>query len=665
MIKTQAYNNFSSFSYEQRKDSNFILQQLKKLTQNGGDPTLMVCLDDYGDNLELITFRDFIIKYIPQPSLFFQLLMKDGIIPRICDFKFDLQTGSITDNKDYGLNWMSLNYQEYSDIIKQSITNLLETLPEDISKITTLNKYDYYGKTESLTHNEHPLLQITKQLEQVEIYDMILKSKPQFKLEFLKPNKRDKNPIFIDIIKSQYNQIRKPDLGILFYKYGICNDYIHQTENKEQLKQLISHAVFLEDYDFLNKILPLCNLQQMEKNDQYELILFQAKTEKMVNLLLDYNAVIEQKENGNTSDVNIFLSDSFNSVEAFDAILKRLPKYRENIKTNSNNTYNLMKMKNFDFSKLLIEKYEFPLENYDMLSIAFEQDGDYSWLVKHGADTRECETFCSKIINAREEGLKKLRVLNKEGIIVAKSPDFIFNIFNNLPTKNFINYYDKITHIELEKTTKKGYPAWWGAKTLIDYKFMYSRISHPEQKAIDGKSYLWYALERELQTISKNKLTAKESIQFQIDSMKKKSPLEKLDLSYVDKNGNNFLHLFVTLKEYRKDILDNNIMDILKENSSEKPYSYLMKPNKEGITPIEILINQKIKPNWSIILFIKKAIEEEAIDFTKTLSTNEKVGTKILEYIKDDKNLFLQLQNQILQTELLINSENKIKKIKI
>jgi hypothetical protein len=666
MIKTQAYNDFSFFSYEQRRDTDFMLQQLKEFTQNGGDATLMVRLDNYGDKAELITFRDFTMKYIPEPELFFKSLMKEGIIPGLCDFKWDPITNSITETKDYGLNWMSNNYNEYSDIIKQSLSNLLNKIPEDISQITKFNSYDYYGKIEESTHT-HPLFKIAEKLDIPEIYEMIFFSKPQVKEEWLKSDRKDKKPIFISTIEANWGDIRKPSLGIVFYKHDICKDYMHKKENEEQLHTLISHAVYLEDYDFLNQVLPLCNLQDMEKNQKYGLSLSRAKTSKMVNLLLDHNAIIEQKSttNKNSYDINVFSLDEFNSVEAFDTILQRNQKYRDLIKNEPNQFYQLMTRKNFDFSKLLIEKYEFPLENYDMLSIAWKNEGDCSWLVKQGADTRECESFCSSIVSAREDGLKKLRALNKDGVIVAKSPDFIFNIFNSSPTKSFINYYDKLTNIELEKTTKKGLPAWWGAKTASDYKFMTSRISHPEQKAVDGKPYLFYALERELQSRGSNKSIAKEAIQAQVNSMKKKCPNEKLDLSFTDKNGNNFLHLFVKVEKYGKDSLDNDLIDILKEHSNDNPYSYLMKQNKAGISPFETLITQETKSTWSINQFLRKAIEEEAIDYTQTLSNKEKIGTKLLEYFKEDKALATQLHTQILKAELPINEENKLKKIKI
>jgi Arc/MetJ-type ribon-helix-helix transcriptional regulator len=666
MIVTQAYNDFSSFSYEERRDYNFMLNQLKEFAKNGGDATLMVRLDNYGDKIELITFRDYVKNNIKNGEDFFKDLMKEGVLPGLCDLNWDSKIGAITETKDYGIKWMKSNYKEYSDVIKQSIEKLLKDLPDNIEQIKTLKTYDYYGKIEEKSHR-NPLFEIAEEINQEEIYNMVFSKKPEIKKEWLKTGRRDEQPLFLSTIEAIWNDVRNPELGVLFYKHDICKDYMHKEENKEKLHDLIRYAVYDEDYDFLNEALPKIDLSKLEENKHsHDLCLPRAKSKKMVNLLLDHNATVEHviKSDKTTYDVNVLFSDELRSFEAFSAIIERNEKYRKMIVEQPENFYTLMGKKDFEFTKVLIEKYNFPLEKFDMLSIAWQKDGDFEWLVKNGADIRECASFCSEIVSAREDGLKKLRLLNKEGFIVAKAPDFIFNIFNSSPTKNFINYYDKLTAQDVEKTTKNGYPAWWGAKTPSDYKFMQSRISNPMQKANDGKTYLFYVLERETENYGRNRAGAKEAFKNMVEKMNKKFPDEKLDLSYVDEKGNTFLHLLVKVEKYGKDSIDADLLELIKENSSENPFSYMMKKNKKGIMPIEILLTQETKYNWSSIKVIKDAITNESINFSEKLSSGEKIGDKLVEYFKDDKEFSIKLHSEILNSELS-QKEVKTKKMKI
>ena len=679
MIKTNSYNDFSSFSYEERRDPTFMFQQLKEFSKNGGDCTLPIQLESYGDKIELIQFRDYVNKYIASPEEFLMKLMNEGILPSMSDFKWNSQEGSIEEAKGYGIKWMGQNYDQYSEMIQQSFRKLLKQLPDDMEKVSLLKTYDYYGKIEtsgyinplSKAPYTHPLIKITEAIDQEDIYNILFTEKPAMKEFWEKPNpKRDEQPYFLQTIEALWNEVRRPSLAVVFYKHGIGVDELHKESNESKLQDIIRYASFSGDLDFLNIALPKVNLSKLENNKHaYQLSLTRAKNADVVKLLLKHGAIIEQDviSERNSKDVyntNVLFSEELKNVEVFDAILETNPKYVEQIQSNPHDFYKLMQSKDFAFTKLLVEKYQFPLEKFDMLEVAWKKTNDegFEWLVKNGADIRNCHSFCGSLVQAREDGLKKIRALNKAGIIVAKSPDMIFGIFSHNPTKNFVTYYDKLTATELEKYTIDGYPAWWGAKNQNDIKFMLSRINQPEQLAKDGKPYLNLLLELEL---DRKINSPKDLFKPTLDKILKKNPNYELDLSYTDSNGNNFIHTLVSVKEYGKNSIDVDLFELIATHSNNKAYDSFMKKNNSGITPLEIVLTQKTKNSWSSDNILRKIISNGNIDFTQSISTGEKIGDKFLEYFADDKNILPQIHSLILSNELKGKEEVKIKKMKI
>lgn len=671
MIKTQSFNDFSSFSFEEKRDYNFIFQQLKTLKENGGDASLMVREDrHYSDKMELITFRDFIMKNIKDSESFFKALMKEGILPGLCDFEWNSNSGYIQEKKGYGLSWMKKNYNEFTSMIVESVQKLLKELPDDLSLIQSYNEFDYSGELRTRS-NPHPLYIIANEINEEEIYKLIFESKPNIKNEWMESGKFDE-PKFLQVIGAHYNDVKNPALGILFYKYGIGTEYFHETSNSDKLHDLIRNAAFNSDLDFLKDVLPKVDLTIMEKNKHsYELCLGKAQTSEVANILLDHNAIIAQKVEGNHGvySTDVVFSEDLKTPEVLDTILKRTPSYLNQVKEYPAAFYKMMQDKPFEFTKLLVEKYEFPLENYDMLFLAWkkEREGDiekYKWLLKNGADTRECDSFCGAIVSARDTGLKHLRQLNKEGIVVAKSPDMIFHIFNSSPTKIFINYYDKLTSSDLEKFTKQGFPAWWGAKNQTDYSFVFSKITHHDQTAQDGQTLLFYVLERELK---QSRLGGpKEIINIQLKKLKQKDPEYKLDLSYTDKQGNNFLHNFFTIKRHVKDTIDPDLLLSLTDNSKQSPFDFLHKENKEGISPIEILLTQDNKMNHTYSRIMKIVFEEgsQHLDFKKLIQ-NKSIGDYFLEQFSNDKEMSSRISAAILEKSLMQKDSLTTKKMKI
>lgn len=673
MIKTQAYNDFTSFSYEERRDPTFMFEQLKSFTENGGDASLMVKLDNYGDKTELYTFKDYVMKHIKNPEDFLTQLMNAGILPSVCSFYWNPNEKSITESKDFGLKWMSQNYDEFKDIIQQSIKKLINDLPSDLTQVEIFKGYDYYGQIEVKKHN-HPIFEIAEAIHKEEIYDIIFSAIPSTKSYWEENNKRrgEEQPRFLNSIESIWNEVKKPGLGIVFYKHGIGVEYMHKEENASKLHDLICYASYSGDIDFLNTVLPKVNLPRLEANKYpYNLSLPRAKNAEIVKKLLAHNAVIEQEiESRNSSSppsqINILFSEEMRKVEVFDTILENTD-YGNQVCKEPKSFYGVMLNKDFDFTKTLIEKYNFPLEKFDMLQVAWKHDDDdeqYQWLIKNGADPRNCQTFCESIVNSRESGLKRLRALNKQGILMAKSPDVIYGIFSNSPTKNFITYYEKLTANELEKNTKNNFPAWWSATSQNDFKFMMLRIDNPAQTASDGRPYLHFILEKELHTKVASGF-ARESFKTQLDYIKRKCPDSEIDFSYRDNNGNNVLHHLVTVKKYGKDSIDTTLFDNLKEYTNNRIYDLFSIPNNAGITPLEILLTQEMRSTWSSVHLLEKIVTEGNINYNQTLSTGEQLSEKMTDYLKDRKEFLPQLQSAILNSKLEQKLEVKPRRAKI
>jgi hypothetical protein len=684
MIKTQSYNDFSSFSLEQKHDYSFMLEQIKIFKENGGDLSLPVKANniDFNGEIKLIPFKEFIIQNIEQYSNFLDELKIQGIIKgnqnktTICDFVWDSSTESITEKANYGLYWMRDNFSQNKDEIMQAFKNLLNDLPDDLSQVKIFNQIGVYGKTERKSVS-HPLYIITKEINQPELYDLLFQSRPQIKNEFIENSIISKKPKFFYIINRHETNVliddaKNFDTAILFYKHDIAKDYFHEKENLSELHRLICRASYVGDIEFLNMVLPKVNLNEIEqKKDATELSLRWAKDAEIANILFKYNALVEKTvstPNGIFTN-NLILNEGLAKLDVLDLMFQKYPKYQEQIKSEPEAFYAFMQQRPIEFTKLLVEKYQFPLENFDMLSIAYKKTNsdnfdDYKWLVQHGADIRENTLFCAEMVNKREIGLKIIRGLNKEGIIVSKAPDFIFNIFQNSPTKNFLTYYDKLSSIELEKTTKEGLPAWWGAKNYSDYLFMFNRIKNYNQTTQDGKTLLFNLLEMQLDTRGIN---PKEIIKLQFKKLKSKEPEYKLDLSYTDKNGNNFMHYLLSFNSGYKNNIDLELIELLKDNSIQNPFEFLSKENVEGVSPIDLFLTQNNLSNYDFDKTLRLLIETapEYINFNKVLQTGKTIGEHFIEGLAYDSAMKSLIEATILQYELSSPNENKTKKIKL
>lgn len=668
MIKTNLYNDFSSFSWEQKRDFDFLMNSILEFHKNGGDLSLPIKTGATIDSFTLTTLNKFIQENISEHVKFNEELIKKGVLPGFCDLSYDPSTNTIFENTQHPISWMRNNFNDYSEIILSSIQRLINNLPKDYNEIKNLKGLDYYGKESILVSSDspreiNPLFFLAEQFKEIPVYEIIFKKYPKIKEEWLKTDRRrEDQPIFLSTIEASYNDVRNPELGIFFLKNGIGEDYFSDPKNSSKTHDLIKYASYSGDLDFLNFILPKINLKEIEKNlYDYELSISKAKNKEIIKLLLDNGASFKHEVMKNSSkyEVNLLYSREASNSIIVDGILENKPEEIDEFKKNYDAIYNNLEYKDFSFTQLITNKYDFPLEKYDMLYVAKKQNRKdatdteaFEWLVKNGADIRRCDKFCKLLVDSREEGLKLLRALNKKGIIVSKSADIVFNILRSNPTKTFLNYYDKITNQEIEKYNINGHPAWWGATNLTDFKWALSKTQNIEQKSQNHEPYFVFALREELLV---NKFNAKSLIEEQIKNAKKRNPNLDLDISYKDKYNNNFLHYLFKTEKYKKESIDSNILDIIKTHSSKNIFEYLMEKNNQGKSPLDILLTQDYKSSWGVTPVLLKIVNdaENYIDWNYKLPDSDKTAKDVfLEYFENDNNVKIKIKALALEQKL-------------
>lgn len=648
---------------------------------SGGDLSLPVKTGASIDSFSLISLDKFIKENIEDHVKFNEQLISKGVLPGFCDFTYDKKTNTIIENKQHPISWMRNNFNDYSEIILVSIQRLLNQLPNDYNQIKTLIGVDFYEKETTLASTENvrsvnPIFFIAEQLKEASVYELIFKKYPTIKQEWTKTDPRkDDKPIFLSSVDSTYSDIRNPELGIFFLKNGIGEDYFSDPKNYNKVHDLIKYASYSGDKEFLNFILPKVNLAEIEKElYDYELSVSKAKDKETIKILLEHGASFKHEvlRNSNKYEVNLLYSREASNAVVVDGILENKPEEIVEFKKNYDSLYNNLEYKDFSLTKLVVSKYDFPLENYDMLYVAKKQnkkestDTDlYEWLVKNGADIRRCDKFCKTVVDSREDGLKLLRALNKKGIIVSKSSDIVFNILRSNPTKTFLNYYDKITNTEIEKYNINGYPAWWGATNLSDFKWAISKTENVEQKSYNQEPYFVFALREELFV---HKFSARGLIEEQLKVAKKRNPNFDLDLSYRDKQNNNFLHFLFTTEKYKKESIDSNLIDLLQSNSSQNVFVALMEKNQQGKSPLDILLTQEYKNSWAVNSTLIRIVKEagDFIDWNKQILDSGKTAKDIfLERFENDNQIKIEIQALALEQKLNTKEAQVSKKFKL
>lgn len=654
-IKTNSYNDLSWLTWEQKSDKEFLMNLFKEHKANGGDVSLLVQdSKSYDGSVELITLKDYISKHIQSPDSFLELMIENGLINSPYDLNFDKSTGLIYENKGFGLNKMKVGLERFENVIINGIENFINNLP-NYDEIKGLSYYDFDG-VEKIS-NKNPLFTIADTLNHPKVYDLIFNKFPEIKNLWLREDK-DGIPYFLHSCDSRYSECRDYEVAKVFFSHEIGNEFIFK--NNKLAYSYLKQAAMFGDLEILNKILPKINLDEAEKGlYPYDLALTRAKNKDVAKLLLDNGLKYDNEiltSSGNKIYVNIIYSDEIKRIEIIEAIFEKYPEIQKDV---IDNIYPSLKGKDFNILKTLIEKYNFPVDKYDLLSLV-KNDDELDCLKSLGVNFEICNEFCSKAVLDREDGLKRIRALSKKGILSNKSPNLIFNILSSKPTKTFINYIIKNDVKELENTTIEGFPAWWGANNNDIITYFSSNKINKNQKSNDGMPLVYYLIERE--AYQKQLGTS--------NTIEKLFPNDcKIDLDYSDKNGNNVLHHMFFRKRFGKDRIDVKLYNKIKENSNVDVYSLVVTPNNDGITPLEVLIKSEVKGGWDAFEIITDLLENgsDVIKLNSETSDGKTICEHLVEFCQNNEALKKEIEVRGLSDQL--NKEetttNKPKKMKI
>lgn len=122
------------------------------------------------------------------------------------------------------------------------------------------------------------------------------------------------------------------------------------------------------------------------------------------------------------------------------------------------------------------------------------------------------------------------------------------------------------------------------------------------------------------------------------------------------------------LEKYYKDNIDANLLEVIKNNTTQNIFEKINSKNKEGISPLEILLTQEYKTNWSVNNILTRIIEENSdliIWENKVLDTDKNFKDLFLEFFNKNKDMETKINALALEQQLTKNVNAKTKKIKL
>lgn len=662
-ILTKSYNDFTGFTYEQKNDKDFLLNVFEEFIKSGGDLSLPIkSKTSYDGKSELISFKDFISQNIDSPQDFINELTQKGLIEGIYNFKYDKKSGIISENEEHGIRKMRTNINEHSKLIESAIIKLIKDLPEDYNEIKGLKTFDWDGAINILT-KENPLFTIANTLNTPKVYELIFNKYPKITSLWKEKNINGEEK-FISCLETRWGECGDYGIAKTFYKHNVCKEYI--ISNEKIAQDFIRKAALNGDKTILLDILPKVNLAKIEEGKySCDLSLTKAANREIAEILLSHGAVLEQfvySRSGNDKYLtNVLFSDDLKEHTIMEAILDRDLSI---VKTKEKDLYQLITNKDKFFLRTLIENYEFPKNKYDLLITTYQDIEEAQYLKERGVDLYICDEYCRKAVADREDGLKKIRAINKAGIINVKNPNILYNILSQNPTKNFISYLEKFDTEVIDGLTKKGYPGWWGCSNKSNLITFITKSNNPENKSEYGISYPLYLLKRELNEKIDSPLVM---LGTYLHRVKKINPNYKINLDETDDKGNNILHYVFFTKKYKKDRIDTDLFKLIEENTEQNIYDYFNKKNNEGKTPLENIYNTDIKQNnWVINTLLEKILEDSdhKVLLNEKDTNGEKIGDKLIQEFGALSNLDSKISKYLLEEELC-NKSQQSKRMKI
>jgi hypothetical protein len=638
MITTISYNDFSDY-YNNTKSFPEILEDFKSFVSNGGNLNLSV-LNFSGDTL--ISFEKWLQIRYPNSPQYLKQLIDENLITNPFDFIIDHTTKTITDIDNYGLYWMKKNFSLYKPYILQAVSNLAAEIKEwdlGLSNQDYLNNdfplyyaIDYNNKKQS-QHYQHPLSYLVIEFNDADILQTILEISPKYHdlWQPLLNQKEHKQPFF--------KLISKPSIAKIFYKYNIGKNVINNSDSLYQMHKLISEVIIKDDVDFMINHIQEFNLPNIEQcQSYYDCFLTQSKSKTMAILLMNNNAFIQGDfiTHSGQENVNVSCFREGMNEDTLDAILSANEHIKEQIITNPDLFFNIFFRNKYSESvfpiiKLLIEKYNFPVKNYDLLNIGMNigtnHNEQINWFIEHGADPRKCDDFITEVVKKRVEGLKTLKSLQKDGIFNSFYPDPIFTILHSKPTKEFTNWLLKSPKEQFERYTIEGYPAWWGCSNDNGWAVISEQVSNFTQLSQNGLPFAHHYFSN-YYTRNRNYDTNFNVSDFFLNIYKKmkKQGVSTFQISGNDADNRNLFHHCFSFNTHNRNDVNVEVLKIFLDNTTDNIGEMLTHPDCDGKTPLALMLEFTTKSNMGNVTQAIRYILNKSfasLDFDADISVND------------------------------------------
>jgi hypothetical protein len=656
MIKTQQFNDFTeyhNYTLTSTEEKEQFFQALLDFQKQGGNLELPVM---HNDSSALTPPEEYFRKVFDDAN-YVSRMIEHGMLSSPFSFRIDEANNTIWTSQIFGIQKMAQSaiMDMYEKQILKAIEVLVENLQHCAKEPDILQTWSEYDNKYEQRSFKHPVLTILSTFDKPEIYDIVFSKRPDYKNLFLetsegfkKAGKTGEEKIK-EMIVGYQGDINKEELAIVFYKHGMA-DFIHQPGNEKMLFSLLQHMATNGYVELLEQFFPDIDLRpiELDSNDYYSL-LYKVHDYDTAKWLLDHHAFVIGERHivsgsiDETKETSIFHDEL--SAEAFEAVLDH-PDYQHLVEEHGDSFFKTYGDRRFNSKHimLLVDKYHASLNNVDAMSLGLsiqktfnlenpEKNG-VQWMLDHGADPRNCAQFISTLISDRKEGLPMLKRLHKSKTFNAHYPDPVFHMLDKSDVKHFFTYLEKIPDEAFSLYTKKGYPAWWGAKKGQAITVIKDKKIDFNQTAQTGVSYYTFLASR-----TERVYKTMEDI---VKILTKQDPDAKLKMGKPNALGNNFFHNLYSVKTTK--LLDTELVPFFIAHSDTPTYELLFQPNFSGITPVDQILqahelNQKKSSNgmngsylgniqFDVSAFINDIVSHiDEIDFHQEV----KPGVSILE----------------------------------
>lgn len=666
MIQTVAYNNFSSLPADILINPELLLKEIEIFCINNGN--LNYPIKD-GES-SLIPAEEWMREKF-QDIAIMNHLFNIHALTSPAKWVWDAENRTISSNILYNNRWYKKNHQFYHETLAKGIDILLNEITQSHIEPLYFLEYDSEQQPEK-TNKLHPIYYLAQQLCEAKVYSAIFNQRPDY-IELWKnaPLMMHGIPHFVKemgITHSKeginYSSFNAPDIGLVFYQHNIARDFFLEDTNKLFLNKLIRHAIINNNLDFLQKFIKDWDLSQIEKECSIdECFLHYAKTKEMAQFLLENNAFVAGYYSNLNNISYVFGSRIISNSTVFETIIDFNPIYKDLIF----NEPSMFFSEYFTTSQqpimtLLMDKYQFPIEQFDMLAIGhsiYGEDG-IAWALNLGANQKKCSTYIEQCIYKKAEGLAELKRLHKKGIFNPFQPDSlsVFLRKHNLP-KIFSTWLEKTTQEELTQYTSEGIPVWWNC--IEQNSFLIKKIDNYNQLALDNTSWLMHLIQHcnnyNNDPIKFIHLACKK-LQKQFDNF--------LEPGQCNQEGNNIFHILFNNHPFS---MNGDLLSKIFEVTDINFNTYFTMLNNEHISPIEMLIHSGNPNLVNNFLFLIVNTLQNNLDYDFKLSDNTSLIDNLQKLFSSNeenlKNLNTYYNNYYLHKTLPIKKSVTSHKIKI